>query len=239
MPPMPPRPDFAPNAEVYDEAYYTAMYRPHWLLRNARKYRERDAALLRAVRPHAGLRLLEVGSARGDTAFFFAPLVAEVVGIDAAGTAVAVARAAAEARGLANVRFEAADARDLSPFGDRSFDAVLLADFVEHVTDEVLRPCLAEAWRVLRPGGALGIYTPNRDHWAERIKAAVPGLQQEDHIAVRPSAEVVRLVSGAGFAVEDLFFSASPYPFLGAVDRRFPQAGFCRFRTVLRALRPA
>ncbi|MBK9373509.1 MAG: class I SAM-dependent methyltransferase [Holophagales bacterium] len=236
---MPPRPDFAPNAEVYDEAYYTAMYRPHWLLRNARKYRERDAALLRAVRPHAGLRLLEVGSARGDTAFFFAPLVAEVVGIDAAGTAVAVARAAAEARGLANVRFEAADARDLSPFGDRSFDAVLLADFVEHVTDEVLRPCLAEAWRVLRPGGALGIYTPNRDHWAERIKAAVPGLQQEDHIAVRPSAEVVRLVSGAGFAVEDLFFSASPYPFLGAVDRRFPQAGFCRFRTVLRALRPA
>ena len=239
MRPMPPRPDFAPNAEVYDEAYYTAMYRPHWLLRNARKYRERDAALLRAVRPHAGLRLLEVGSARGDTAFFFAPLVAEVVGIDAAGTAVAVARAAAEARGLANVRFEAADARDLSPFGDRSFDAVLLADFVEHVTDEVLRPCLAEAWRVLRPGGALGIYTPNRDHWAERIKAAVPGLQQEDHIAVRPSAEVVRLVSGAGFAVEDLFFSASPYPFLGAVDRRFPQAGFCRFRTVLRALRPA
>ena len=239
MRPMPPRPDFAPNAEVYDEAYYAAMYRPHWLLRNARKYRERDAALLRAVRPHAGLRLLEVGSARGDTAFFFAPLVAEVVGIDAAGTAVAVARAAAEARGLANVRFEAADARDLSPFGDRSFDAVLLADFVEHVTDEVLRPCLAEAWRVLRPGGALGIYTPNRDHWAERIKAAVPGLQQEDHIAVRPSAEVVRLVSGAGFAVEDLFFSASPYPFLGAVDRRFPQAGFCRFRTVLRALRPA
>ena len=239
MRPMPPRPDFAPNAEVYDEAYYTAMYRPHWLLRNARKYRERDAALLRAVRPHAGLRLLEVGSARGDTAFFFAPLVAEVVGIDAAGTAVAVARAAAEARGLANVRFDAADARDLSPFGDRSFDAVLLTDFVEHVTDEVLRPCLAEAWRVLRPGGALGIYTPNRDHWAERIKAAVPGLQQEDHIAVRPSAEVVRLVSGAGFAVEDLFFSASPYPFLGAVDRRFPQAGFCRFRTVLRALRPA
>lgn len=239
MRPMPPRPDFAPNAEVYDEAYYAAMYRPHWLLRNARKYRERDAALLRAVQPHAGLRLLEVGSARGDTAFFFAPLVAEVVGIDAAGTAVAAARAAAQARGLANVRFEAADARDLAPFGDRSFDAVLLADFVEHVTDEVLRPCLAEARRVLRPGGALGIYTPNRDHWAERIKAAVPGLQQEDHIAVRPSAEVVRLVTEAGFAVEELFFSASPYPLLGAVDRLFPRAGLCRFRTVLRALRPA
>jgi SAM-dependent methyltransferase len=236
---MPERPDFAPNAAVYDDAYYAAMYRPHWFFRNARKYRERDAALLRAVRPHPAMRLLEVGSARGDTAFFFAPLAAAVVGIDAAPVAVAAAREAASARGLANVTFEVADARHLPAFADASFDGVLLADFVEHVTDDVLVPCLAEARRLLVPGGALALYTPNRDHWAERVKAGVPGLQQEDHIAVRPSAEVVRLVAAAGFSVDDLFFSASPYPFLGAVDRLFPGAAVCRFRTVLRALRPA
>ena len=236
---MPEAPDFAPNAAVYDDAYYAAMYRPHWFLRNARKYRERDAALRRALRPHPAMRLLEIGSARGDTAFFFAPLAARVVGVDAAPAAVEAARAAAVARGLENVTFEVADARRLPAFGDASFDAVLLADFVEHVTDEVLVPCLAEARRLLVPGGALAIYTPNRDHWAERIKAGIPGLQQEDHIAVRPAAEVVRLVAEAGFSVEDLFFSASPYPFLGAVDRLFSGAAVCRFRTVLRALRPA
>jgi len=236
---MAPRPDFAPNARVYDEAYYAAMYRPHWFLRNARKYRERDAALLRTVRPRAGMRLLEVGSARGDTAFFLAPLVAEVVGVDPAPTAVAAARAAAAARGIANVRFEEADARDLSAFADATFDAVLLADLVEHVRDDVLRPGLAEARRLLVPGGALAIYTPNRDHWAERIKASVPGLQQEDHIAVRRSAEVTRLVLDAGFVLDDLSFSASPYPLLGAVDRLFPGVALCRFRTALRALRPA
>ena len=27
---------------IYDDAYYRAMYRPHWFLRNARKYRERE-----------------------------------------------------------------------------------------------------------------------------------------------------------------------------------------------------
>lgn len=235
----PVRPGFAPNAEVYDEAYYASMYRPHWFFRNERKYRERDEALLRAVRPHGEMRLLEVGSARGDTAFFLAPRVAEVVGIDAAPVAVGAARAAAAARGHANVRFEEADARELPAFGDGSFDAVLLADFVEHVEDDVLVPCLAEARRLLVPGGALALYTPNRDHWAERVKAAVPGLQQADHIAVRPSAEVVRLVTAAGFAVDELFYSASPYPLLGAVDRLFAGAALCRFRTVLRALRPA
>lgn len=230
-------PAFAPNAEVYDESYYASMYRPHWFLRNARKYRERDEALLRAVRPHAGMRLLEVGSARGDTAFFLAPRVAEVVGIDAAAVAVAAARAAAAARGLANVSFAEADARDLSAFGGGSFDAVLLADFVEHVEDDVLVPCLAEARRLLVPGGALALYTPNRDHWAERIKAGVPPLQQPDHIAVRPSAEVVRLVQAAGFTVDDLFFCASPYPILRGVDRLFSRGALFRFRTVLRALR--
>ena len=100
----------------------------------------------------------------------------------------------------------------------------------------MLLPCLRSARLALKSGGALAIYTPNRDHWAERIKAAVPGLQQEDHIAVRPSARVVAIVEEAGFAVDDLFFSASPYPVLGALDRALPMVGLCRFRTCLRAV---
>ena len=234
---MPQPPDFAPNAHVYDDAYYDAMYRPHWFLRNRRKYRERDEALLRLVRPHPALRVLELGSARGDTAFFLAPRVGSVVGIDASPPAVAKAAELARERGAANVRFVVADARDLSLFAGASFDLVLLADFVEHVVDDVLAPALSEARRVLVAGGALALYTPNRDHWAERIKAGVPGLQQPDHIAVRPSAAVERLVAGAGFAVDDLFFSASPYPLLGAIDRLLPGAALCRFRTCLRAVR--
>jgi SAM-dependent methyltransferase len=227
---------FAPNADVYGPEYYARMYRPHWFLRNRRKYEERDAALLRIVRPSPRLRVLEVGSARGDTAFFLAPRVAEVVGIDASRVAVDAARCEQAVRGIKNVRSEEADARDLSAVPGGPFDVVLLADFVEHVLDDVLAPCLASAATVLNPGGALAIYTPNAAHWAERIKAAAPGLQQEDHIAVRPAARVVSLVEAAGFRVEDLFFSASPYPVLGAVDRAFPMVGLCRFRTCLRAI---
>jgi SAM-dependent methyltransferase len=227
---------FAPNAEVYGPDYYERMYRPHWFLRNRRKYEERDAALLRIVRPAPSARVLEVGSARGDTAFFFAPRVKEVVGIDAAPVAIAAARARLAALALPNVRFEEADARDLSTVLGRPFDVVLLADFVEHVTDDVLAPCLASARGVLAKGGALAIYTPNATHWAECLKAAVPGLQQEDHIAVRPAQRVVDLVEAAGFRVEDLFFSASPYPLLGALDRALPMVGLCRFRTCLRAV---
>ena len=228
--------EFAPNAGVYGPDYYERMYRPHWFLRNRRKYEERDAALLRIVRPSPSARILEVGSARGDTAFFLAPRVAEVVGIDAAPHAVAAARSRLAALALPNVRFEERDARDLSAVPGGPFDVVLLADFVEHVLDDVLTPCLSSARRALRPGGALAIYTPNATHWAERLKAAVPLLQQEDHIAVRTAERVVLLVGAAGFGAEDLFFSASPYPFLGALDRALPMVGLCRFRMCLRAL---
>jgi len=229
--------DFAPNAEVYDESYYRRMYRPHWFLRNARKYRERDAALLRLVRPTPAMRLLELGSARGDSAFFFAPLVSSVTGIDAAATAVAVAREEAVRRGIGNVVFEEADARDLRLFANGSFDCVLLADFVEHVLDDVLAPALEEARHALAPGGALAIYTPNRTHWAERIKAAVPGLQQPDHIAVRPARRVAKMVEAAGFRVEELFFTPSPYPLLGDLDRLLAGLAISRFRTCLRGVR--
>lgn len=228
---------FAPNAEVYDAAYYRAMYRPHWFFRNARKYRDRDEALWRLVKPARGMRLLELGAARGDTSFFFAPHMAEVVGVDAAAIAVEAARAEASRRGLANVRFVEADARALPTELGGPFGCVLLADFVEHVLDEVLVAVLSEARRVLAPGGALAIYTPNATHWAERVKTAFPRLQQEDHIAVRPAARVVELVARANFRLDELFFTGSPYPVLGALDRALPSAPLCRFRTCLRALR--
>ncbi len=49
---------------------------------------------------------------------------------------------------------------DEFPFREASFDRILMTHFLEHAenTDE----CLAEAWRVLSPGGKLIIVVPNR-----------------------------------------------------------------------------
>lgn len=46
------------------------------------------------------------------------------------------------------------------PFGDASFDAVLSNEVIEHVQDD--RAALAEMARVLRPGGRLLLFCPNR-----------------------------------------------------------------------------
>jgi SAM-dependent methyltransferase len=67
------------------------------------------------------------------------------------------------------VRYLRADALQM-PFADATFDAVYAIEVLEHVPDE--RQLLAEAMRVLRPGGRLILTTPN-----ESIRVFPPQLQ--------------------------------------------------------------
>jgi SAM-dependent methyltransferase len=100
---------------------------------------------------------LDCGCAQG----YYAAALAErgatsVVGVDA------IDRLIAEAKELPHppsVTFQIARAEEL-PFPDKSFDGVLLNEVLEHVTDE--EATLGEVARVLRPGGHLALFSPNR-----------------------------------------------------------------------------
>ncbi len=61
-------------------------------------------------------------------------------------------------------------------FPDNSFDAVTLGHVIEHVPDPVA--ILAEAKRILKPGGRLVAITPNVESygWPESLSAAVGGI---------------------------------------------------------------
>ena len=74
-------------------------------------------------------------------------------GIDAAAKMIQVAR---KKRASATCRFEVAAAEAL-PFEDRSFDAVVSSLFFHHVPLDLKEKALAEAFRVLLPGGRLVI----------------------------------------------------------------------------------
>ena len=114
-----------------------------------------DAAFLL---PHlrSGMRVLDVGCGPGTITLGLAESVApgEVVGVDLQEHMVERARALAAERGIANVRFDLADAYEL-PFADRSFDAALEHRVLMHLADPIRG--LRDVRRVLRPGGVLGL----------------------------------------------------------------------------------
>jgi ubiquinone/menaquinone biosynthesis C-methylase UbiE len=98
--------------------------------------------------PKGGERLLDIGTGAGAFALALAPLVREAVGVDIVPALLAEARK----RAPANVELIEADATAL-PFPSASFDLVTTARTLHHVArPEVV---LAEADRVLRPGGTM------------------------------------------------------------------------------------
>jgi ubiquinone/menaquinone biosynthesis C-methylase UbiE len=135
-------------ADAYAHGHHASVLRSHtW-----RTAENSAAYLLPLLRP--GTRVLDVGSGPGTITADFARLVApgQVVGIDASSDVVEKAAADTASLGLANLRFETADAYALD-MADDSFDIAHAHQVLQHVGDPVAM--LREMRRVTAPGGVV------------------------------------------------------------------------------------
>ena len=112
------------------------------------------ARLVELVAPQSDWHALDVATAAGHTAFIFAPHVADVVATDITPEMLPVAARVAAEKGITNVTFREADAEAL-PFADAMFDLVTCRIAPHHFPN--INRFLAEAARVLRPGGVLAV----------------------------------------------------------------------------------
>jgi len=132
---------------------YTMGYSPEFL----QLLERRNAAVAAAhllPRLERGMRLLDLGCGPGTISVGLAEAVApgEVHAIDMEETQIDMARAAARAGGHENAFFRTGDATAL-PFEDSSFDVVHCHALLNHAP--ATQAVLAEAMRVLKPGGLI------------------------------------------------------------------------------------
>jgi arsenite methyltransferase len=116
---------------------------------------EQRRAVRAALALRQGEKVLDIGSGAGLLAREMAAEVGaagSVDGVDPSGSMLALARRRRAPNGAAEIRFVAGEACAL-PFADRSFDAAVATQVYEYVQD--VGAALAEAFRVLRPGGRL------------------------------------------------------------------------------------
>jgi SAM-dependent methyltransferase len=139
--------------------------------------------VLDALEVTAGTRLLDVASGPGYLAARAAARGADVIGLDFSAAMVATARVLHPA-----VAFREGDAEEL-PFAGGPFDAVAMNFGILHLA----RPeaAIAEAGRVLRPGGRYGFTA-----WADPGRAAGFALVLD---AVRRCGRPVTLPAGPDF----------------------------------------
>jgi arsenite methyltransferase len=116
---------------------------------------EQRREVLRLLAPAAGERVLDIGSGPGLLAGELAAAVGptgRVCGVDVSADMLALAQARDLPAGSAPVEYLSAQVERL-PYPDDTFDLAVSTQVLEYVPD--VKAALAEAYRVLRPGGRL------------------------------------------------------------------------------------
>ncbi|HEY2318731.1 MAG TPA: ubiquinone/menaquinone biosynthesis methyltransferase [Solirubrobacteraceae bacterium] len=136
-------------------------------------------AMVAAVDPQPGQRVLDVATGTGMVAFALARRGAEVTALDQSEAMLAVARhRTPPARG--RVEFVTGEAEHL-PFADGSFDALTFTYLLRYVDDPAAT--IRELARVVRPGGRIGMVEFGVPHdptlkrlWRVHTRAGLPRI---------------------------------------------------------------
>jgi SAM-dependent methyltransferase len=132
----------------------------------------------------AGARILDGGCGLGEWTVFLAARGYELYSIDVARQTLALLR-----RQFPQQRFLCADIRRLC-FGPGFFDGYFSWGVFEHFEDG-LGGCIAEAWRVLRPGGYLFVSVPFQN-WRHIVRDTRSAPHVESSARAKGGAAAMR-----------------------------------------------
>ena len=171
-----------------------------------------------------GLSVLDCGCGPGTLTLDIADRVtpAKVWGVDFGSSQVETARANAASRAVGNVEFQEADCYSL-PFAAATFDRVFSHALLEHLREP--QKAVAEFHRVLRPGGEVGLCSPDwggfilappSDNLSRAIEA-YQALQSKNGGDVQVGRKLGVLLGETGFEVVHMSARYECYRSLGLI----------------------
>lgn len=205
--------------EYYDQSGYFDEGTGHLTNIRSAFQRYRVSKVLEIYRPGDEDRVLDLGCGWGTFEFVLAPRVKEIVGLDFSERSIEICRGRLEREHYRNIRFVHADARKTG-LDESSFDVVIAADLLEHLYPDDTDLVLAEAHRLLKRGGRLVVWTPNRGHFIEILKNNRILLRRDvTHVDYKSMERLRDRLRFHGFAVHKAYFVESHLPVLRSIER--------------------
>lgn len=176
-------------------------------------FRRRAKLIFEYIEPKDDMRILDLPCGRG----FYLNMLrhisdCELVGADLDEKVIQIAKR--NLASLSDTHIQHASIYHM-PYPDNCFDAVILSEVLEHIDDDIAG--LQEAWRVLKPGGAVAITVPNANYpflW-DPINKTLEALANRhiqhgplagiwaNHVRLYTAGQLRRAVAAAGFRIED------------------------------------
>jgi len=104
-------------------------------------------------------RVLDFGAGPGSFLIPIAAYCREIVGAEISARFVEEGQSIVDELQIKNAKLVHIEP-DVLPFDDKSFDVLMMIDVIHHLED--IHVSLTEAFRVLRPGGRVIVYEPNK-----------------------------------------------------------------------------
>lgn len=192
----------------FDEKYFStnaykdvsfAKYSQYW-------WSNRFYAILVRRYGQRGTRLLEIGSGLGH-------LVGQLEGLYATSAVDVNHWALVQSKTVAPHTLQQVASAEELPFADGIFGVIVIKHVVEHLPHP--EKAVSELGRVMAPGGALILATPNLASLSRPSKGEQwIGYHDPTHISLRPPSEWLAMLKEAGFKLKRVFadgFWDAPY----------------------------
>lgn len=225
--------------EYYDSGEYFEGGTEHLTDLGSPFQRYRIAKVLEIYEPRSDERVVDFGCGWGTFEFALAHRVRDIVGVDFSSRSIELCERRLAADPHPNVRFLCADA-GATGLEDAQADLVIAADLVEHLYPDDAERVVREAFRILRPGGHLSVWTPHRGHLLEILKNRGILLEPDPtHVDYKSLERLRAMVEEAGFVVGKAYYAESHLPAVSAVERALLRwIPMLRRRIALLAVKP-
>ncbi len=166
-------------------------------------------SLIKSLGLKPGMKALDLATGTGFTAVALAREVSKVVAYDGTREMLDQAEKLAREENLENMEFVMGDVMAL-PFENSTFDVATCRRAAHHFTD--MKKFLSEVFRVLKPGGKLGVsdmLRPEND--GADIFNALERVRDSSHVGAIRSSTWKELLTEAGFQVDSMTVSDELY----------------------------